>query len=114
MKSFGTWVARGFTLLVLAAVVGWSALAIYYSNLPWPMARLLLSGAFVLGSLAVLAAVRPLRRGAVVVLSGFLTVLVWFFLIPPSNDRDWQRDVAVPAHATIDSTGARRSSPTPS
>ena len=102
MKSFGTWVARGFTLLVLAVVVGWTALAIYYSNLPWPMARLVLSGAFVLGSLAVLAAVHPLRRGAVVVLSGFLTVLVWFFLIPPSNDRDWQRDVAVPAHATID------------
>ena len=102
MKSLGTWVARGFTLLVLAIVVGWSALAIYYSNLPWPMARLVLSGAFVLGSLAVLAAVRPLRRGAIVVLSGFLIVLVWFFLIPPSNDRDWQRDVAVLAHATID------------
>ena len=59
MKSFGTWVARGFTLLVLAVVVGWSALAIHYSNLPWPMARLVLSGAFVLGSLAVLTAVRP-------------------------------------------------------
>ena len=66
------------------------------------MARLVLGGAFVLGSLAVLAAVRPLRRGAIVVLSGFLIVLVWFFLIPPSNDRDWQRDVAVLAHATID------------
>ena len=66
------------------------------------MARLVLSGAFVLGSLAMLAAVRPLRRGAIVVLSGFLIVLVWFFLIPPSNDRDWQRDVAVLAHATID------------
>jgi hypothetical protein len=50
----------------------------------------------------VLAAVRPLRRDAIVVLSGFLIVLVWFFLIPPSNDRDWQRDVAVMAHATID------------
>jgi hypothetical protein len=102
VKSFGTWVARGFTLLVLAVVVGWSALAIHYSNLPWPMARLVLSGAFVLSSLAVLAAVRPLRRGAIVVLSGFLIVLVWFFLIPPSNDRDWQRDVTVLAHATID------------
>jgi hypothetical protein len=41
----------------------------------------------------VLAAVRPLRRGALVALSGFLIVLVWFFLIPPSNDRDWQKDV---------------------
>ena len=70
MKGFGIWVARGFTLLVLAGIVGWSALAIYYSNLPWPLARLVVSGAFVVLSLAVLAAVRPLRRGAVVVLSG--------------------------------------------
>jgi Domain of unknown function (DUF4105) len=37
-----------------------------------------------------------------VVLSGFLIVLVWFFLIPPSNDRDWQKDVAVLARARID------------
>jgi hypothetical protein len=41
----------------------------------------------------------PGARGAVVVLSGFLIVLVWFFLIPPSNDRDWQKDVAVLARA---------------
>src|SRR4029453_19228158 len=72
------------------------------STLPWALARLVLSGAFVLASLAALAAVRPLRRGALVVLSGFLIVLVWFFLIPPSNDRDWQKDVAVPARARID------------
>src|SRR4029453_13565308 len=72
------------------------------STLPWALARLVLSGAFVLASLAALAAVRPLRRGALVVFSVFLIVLVWFFLIPPSNDRDWQKDVAVPARAPID------------
>jgi hypothetical protein len=41
----------------------WSALAISYSNLPWPLARLVASGAFVLLSLGVLAAVRTLRLG---------------------------------------------------
>ena len=102
MKSVGVWVARGVILLVLAGVVGWSALAIYYSNLPWPLARRVASGAFVVFALAALAAVRPLRRGAIVVLSGFLVILVWFFLIPPSNDRDWQKDVAVLARARVD------------
>jgi Domain of unknown function (DUF4105) len=102
VKSVGVRIARGLILLALAGVVGWSALAIYYSNLPWPLARVVASGAFVVFALAALAAVRPLRRGAIVVLSGFLVVLVWFFLIPPSNDRDWQKDVAVLTRARVD------------
>jgi hypothetical protein len=57
---------------------------------------------FVVGSVAVLAAVRPARRAAVVVLTGFAAVLAWFFLIPPSNHRDWQRDVAVLPSARVD------------
>jgi hypothetical protein len=34
--------------------------------------------------------------------TGFLLVLAWWFTLQPSNDRDWQPDLAVLAYADID------------
>jgi hypothetical protein len=102
VRSLGRWICLGFVWLALAVVIGWSALAIYYSNLSSSAARQALSFVFVVGSVATLTAIRPLRRGAVAVLTGFVVVLVWFFLIPPSNDRAWQPDVAVLPRAIAD------------
>jgi len=92
----------GWTLafLSLLAITSWEILAVYYSNLP---EELRLPGAIgiALISLGTLLMVRPAGRSIMIFLSGFAIVILWFLLIPPSNDRDWQPDVARLAWAEI-------------
>lgn len=80
-------------ILVSAAVIGWETLAVYYSNLP---AGFCLPGAVLVAviSLSILIWVRPAGRLLLFFTSVFLSVVVWFLLIPPSNNRNWQTDVA--------------------
>jgi len=88
-------------VLILMAITGWETLAVYYSNLP---EGLRLPGAIgiALFSLGTLLMVRPAGRSILIFLSGFAIVISWFLLIPASNDRDWQTDVARLAWADID------------
>jgi hypothetical protein len=86
----------------LVAIVGWSVLAVYYSNLPWPAARAALGVAVVLGAGAALVWIRPWWRAVLSIFGGFALVLVWWLLIPPSNDRDWQADVTALPSARLD------------
>jgi hypothetical protein len=88
------------TALILLAVTGWETLAVYYSNLPEPL-RLPGAIGIALVSLGTLLMVRPAGRSIMIFLSGFAIVVLWFLLIPPSNDRDWQTDVARLAWADI-------------
>jgi hypothetical protein len=87
--------------LLLMTMIGWGALAIYYSYLP-EVVRTVLSIVFVLGSLIILIFLRPrwLAYGAFIVL--FAIVLIGWLSIKPSNNRNWQPDVARLSHATID------------
>lgn len=88
-------------VLVLIAITGWEALAVYYSNLP---VGLRLPGAIVIAlfSLGTLLLVRPAGRSILIFLCGFATIVIWFLSIPPSNNRDWQADVARLSWADID------------
>jgi Domain of unknown function (DUF4105) len=80
----------------------WGALAIAYSNVSSASLRTTLSWAFALGSIAVLLFLRPRRRAMGVFLTVFAGVLLWWLSIPPSQDRDWQPDVAVLPSAEFD------------
>ena len=88
-------------ILFLLAITGWETLAVYYSNLP---EGLRLPGAIgtSLVSLGILLRVRPAGRSISIFLCIFAMVIFWFLFIPPSNDRDWQPDVARLAWADID------------
>lgn len=83
--------------LGLAVLACLGTLAIYYSNLPSAL-RPVGSGLFALASASlVLAGLRKKRRrawGVFLVLFGAVFA-AWWALIPPSNNRDWQADVAV-------------------
>src|SRR5262249_5458194 len=79
----------------------WGMLAIYYSNVPSASLRTILSWTFALGSIAVLLFVRSRRRAVFVFLTVFTGLVFWWLLIPPSNDRDWQPDVAMLPYATF-------------
>ena len=89
------------TVLILLAITGWETLAVYYSNLPEPL-RLPGAIGIALVSLGALLMVRPAGRSILIFLSIFALVVLGFLLIPPSNDRDWQPDVARLSWADID------------
>jgi len=65
--------------------------------LRWPLAL-----AYLVAIAVVFARVRPMRRAKLVALSGFAIVLVWWLSLAPSNQREWQADVAVLPYAEAD------------
>ena len=89
----------GICGLAVAGMTAWAALAIRYSDLT--SARLL-AVLFAAGTLLAFALLP--RRGHTLVgfLAAFAVVLAWWLRIPPSNDRDWQPEVAVLPSVTID------------
>jgi len=95
-------VATLILFVIIAAAVGWAAMALWIDG---PHSRVLagmLAGALVLASIALAALVRPLFRGLVVALMPVVLVALWWTAIPPSNTRDWTPDVARTARATFD------------
>jgi hypothetical protein len=100
--TFAGWALLG---LLTAATGGWGVLALTYSGPPNDTLRYGLAAAFAGVTLLALIAVfirrwRWRALGAYVVL--FAALVVWWHGIEPSNARDWQADVAVLAHATIE------------
>ena len=87
--------------IILLGMIGWGTLALYYSDLTSATLRCILGGVFALGSVVLLLFVRPRRRALLGFLVVFGGVLWWWSLIPPSNERDWQPDVAVLPYATF-------------
>jgi uncharacterized protein DUF4105 len=91
---------NGVKYFLQAGLIGWAALAIYYSNLPWSWLRLVLAIGFAAFGIWALWIAR--RRFPVLVFAGlFAVVLVWWLTIQPSHDRHWQPEVAVMPRAVI-------------
>ncbi len=93
--------ARGLYWVILAGLTLWCIGAIYYSNLPAAWMRTAGAVAFALGTIVLFVRARPRWLARLIFLAAFAGVVVWFFLIPPSNNRDWQPDVAVLPYADI-------------
>jgi hypothetical protein len=93
---------RAACWLLLLATIAWSSAALWFDGpSARPMAGLLVLG-FVLGALGLLGALRPWWRGVVAYAVLFAAVLTWWLSLAPSNDRDWQADVAHPPTASIE------------
>jgi len=90
-------------LLIVASGI-WAAFALMYTAPGSEAARLGLAAAFGAITLATLIALWTRWRARMFFLHAvaFTTVLIHFFALEPSNDRDWQVDVAVLPYATID------------
>lgn len=104
MTPTGRFVRVAFRIVAGVMLLGmtiWGALAIYYSDLASIGFRTALSSAFTVGTTVGLLFVRPLRWAIVGFLIVFSGLVLWWLAIPPSNDRDWQPDVAVLPHATF-------------
>lgn len=104
-RCFG-WLIAGVRSLFQVLLIAWAGLAIYYSNLPWPSARLGLSIAFVAFAIWAFWISRR-RRASLAGYAVFAGVVVWWIAIPPSHDRPWRPEVAVMPRAIIDGDRVR-------
>jgi hypothetical protein len=96
---------RALTGLVVVGMTIWGALALHYSGVENAPIRAFLVWAFSICGLATLFFVARGRRSATAVLGFgalFAVLLGWWSGIEPSNERDWQPEVARLAHADID------------
>jgi hypothetical protein len=79
----------------------WAATAIYYSNLPGALVRGICSVSFFIFALSIAFWSTSFKHGFKTYGICFLLVLTWWWLIPASNDRNWQEDVKVLPSAEI-------------
>ncbi len=91
--------------VLMIATAGWGALALYYSGPQTAFLQTGLAGAFAVAGLLAVAALGFRRwrwRMLAAYLVLFAAVVTWWLGIEPSNDRDWQPDVARLAYATVE------------
>src|SRR5215813_6839078 len=97
---------RGFAIalagLLVAGLTAWAAGAIYYSNIPGARLRSGLAVAFVVMTVLAFVFLKPRFRMLVGFVVAFGLIVMWWFTIPATNDRDWQPEVAVTPWAHID------------
>lgn len=96
--GFCGWAALGLLLTVMTV---WAMLALYYSDLQSYPVRVCLAGLFGLATAGAFVLLPDRRRTLIFFLAAFALVAVWWAKISPSNNRDWQADVAVLPRATI-------------
>ena len=87
--------------LVVWLLTAWATAALYF-DVRDVLLRLPLAVAYSFVVLAVWVFVKRFWRKAGLTVVGGLMVLAWWFTLRPSNDRDWQPDVAVLPYADID------------
>src|SRR5687768_16984503 len=87
--------------ITMTAITLWAVGALYFS--PLLPARWRAFAAASYGTTGILAfALLPGRgRTAIAALAIFTVLVILFRRIPASNDRDWQPDVSVTPHATV-------------
>jgi Domain of unknown function (DUF4105) len=95
---------RATGLAALAVLIGatttWATLALHYSGLPGEPLRLGLAAGFPLVTVGAFLFL-PNRRWTLLAFGvAFALVLLWWMSIEPSNQRDWQTEVAVLPFAT--------------
>ena len=81
--------------LALFAAAGWGALVLFFTvPAESTFVRAGLATVYALGSLAVLLWLRPPWRAIAAWGIGLFAILLWWNMLQPSNDREWQPDVA--------------------
>jgi hypothetical protein len=91
---------RAIGCCALATLTAWAAAALYFDvRIPW--LRVPLTAVYLLVVVAAWFVFKRRRLAAILTAGGFVLVLAWWLALQPSNDRNWQPDVAVLAYADI-------------
>jgi Domain of unknown function (DUF4105) len=105
VRRFLTRSVRWLGALVVLALTGWGALALAIVGPGGDKGRLVLAAIYGAAGLAAVVALllgRWMRSALPVFAVALVAIGVWWSGIKPSNDRDWQPEVARLAYATID------------
>jgi hypothetical protein len=100
------WMLTALGFLCRIILLAWATLAIHYSNLPWPGARLAIAVAFLGFGIWTLWLARG-KRAFLIFAGVYLGVLGWWSTIRPSHTRPWRPEVAVMPRAVIDGDRVR-------
>jgi len=93
--KFTTWTLAWLTAFICAT---WAAAALYFD---FPKASAFVAILFVIALLAIVIFVRGKLLKLAIVFGAFAAVVSWWLTLKPSNDREWQPDVAQTAWADI-------------
>jgi len=93
--KFTTWTLAWLTAFICAT---WAAGALYFD---FPKASAFVAILFVIALLAIVIFVRGKLLKLAIVFGAFAAVVSWWLTMKPSNDREWQPDVAQTAWADI-------------
>jgi hypothetical protein len=87
--------------VIWVCAVTWAAGALYF-DLPAPtFIRTAVAGFWLLGVIGLWFLVRPRWRARLFVALVFAGILSWWLTLKPRQDRDWEPEVAVLAHADV-------------
>jgi len=93
---------RSFLALILVLpLVAWAVMALFYAPFPQPLAGVAAAG-FALASAALFLLVPSWKKAVFLFAVLFTPVLVFFLLQKPTNERNWQVDLALLPYATIE------------
>ena len=101
MRRLGKIFWVGLLGLVVTGMTLWGMGALYYSPLPTPL-REGLAAAFGLATAGAFLGLAHRRRTLLGFVLVWAVLVGWWSTITPSNDRDWQPDVAVLPSATVE------------
>ena len=93
--KFTTWTLAWLTAFICAT---WAAGALYFD---FPKASAFVAILFVIALLAIVIFVRGKLLKLAIVFGAFAAVVSWWLTLKPSNDREWEPDVAQTAWADI-------------
>src|SRR5438067_9669900 len=94
------WVGELLVLLATIIAIAWAFGAVWF-DAPFGNANKILAGLLAMASAFALLFVRPFWRKLGIVVVLFAGVLIWWLTLSPTNDSDWQPDVAQKAWADI-------------
>src|SRR5262245_1576300 len=90
-----------FMSLVIAGMTGWCSLFLLCSPIPGEMVRKILAIGFALAVLLAFIILKKRWRTTIGFFVAFGVLVTWYYMIPPSNNRDWAPEVARMPTATI-------------
>jgi hypothetical protein len=95
-------ICSGIAVAVIVAIMtAWAMLAIYYSDILNETLRACCAGLFGIVTICGFISLPNRRRTLLCFLALFAIILVWWFSIKPSHNRDWQAEVAVLPYAAM-------------
>ena len=97
------WLGRiilALLFIVALLLTIWSSAALYFDS-PFPALRAPAAVVYLIVVLAALVLMRRHQMGLVVAFAGFALVVLWWFSLKPSGNRNWQPDNAETASADI-------------